>query len=652
MSEAESESGQEMPARLCPTLDSWAVPEHPLVTPLPYYPGLAEYAAIVRNEIVRRRDRSFAIAVDLPHGLEKPVLEAVKELPVPSLIIDQLSRGIAVLPSSAPIEAVRSYLEFGFELRFIDASLPVTGSMFDYQTFIQACRRFGIKTVLGDPLSYGVHPEELFHSYTATDERPTYLGVFAHNPDVYLRREAAPYDQAAVSPYLRTRLAYMAEKVRELEGAGVEILLVCDARYMDGILHHLTHESDPVDDTYVVPTRTIRLHEVDVHKVSEEVPFFAYLYELYRDSTINRRTWIQQLVREASGLDDACNPLCDTIAYAEKVALMQGDSVPDLAHLAVAAKMICGDEFTLSLVAKALTYPPAEESLPADCTRSLWVFMGRVSPLGMRPGNLDSSLRVLDFNFMPVRGFQLTARGWREVLGGGRGRGNLEQQLITGNKRNGWYSRWKRMPESYKSEREFTNYVLGRFPADSVSDEDWYPVEYSASLELGLDLRECLRYSHLDRIYVKRPDAVGNACYIFDYRGYRAQRSSAVPVETGRSLSHFFLDRYFDWAGLGVYTPMHYDSVVMAMFTRLTVPVTDIFTTIDDGNPLASTVSLGLEHCDQVIVFTDRPEEMGASVLKTGRVVRRPLRAIPAPVLNKMAAFDISHYRFDSTRGD
>jgi len=636
------------------------VPGHPLVTPVPYHPGLAEYAVMVREEIVQRSDRSFVIAVDLPHGLEKPVLEAVKRLPTPSLILDVLNRGIPILPSSAPIEAVRSFLEYGYDIRFIDASLPVTGSMVDYQGFIGACRRFGIETVVKSPRTFGVHPEELFRSGIESIECRDHEACFPHCPPVYLNQEGAGYDEATTSPYLQTRLAYMAGKILELEQAGVEVLLVCDVRHLDGIIHHLGRETVAIDDTYVVPTRTIPLLEDDVGRVTEEIPFFAYLYDLYRDTPVDRATWLRHLVTEASTPEDPGGALCDMIAYAEKVALMHGDLVPGLYHLLVAAKAICGDEFMTSLLKKAISYPPASGgSQTTGRTRFSGSFLARLFPTETVSEDPDSAPRLVDFNFIPIRGFICSLAGKGTFLNHSP-RGKLEWR-IRSTRRSGYYCRWKRTPESYRAERAFTRYILNRFSPTAPSDEESMPREYFTSLEMGIDIRESLRNSHLDQIYVKTPQATGNVCYIFDYRLYHSEESGGEPeggrnVAEGRyrteSLIAFFFDRYLDWVGLGVQTGLHYRSAVLAMFTRLEVPVTEIYNSLECDQPLSSALSLGLEHGNRVVIFTDRPEDLDASVLRTGRVTCHPLGAIPSSVLEKMHEFDISHYRYDSTRGD
>jgi hypothetical protein len=125
---------------------------------LPYVPGIAEYAAQVRKEILERKDSDFILAIDLPHGLENEVMTAVKTLPKVSVIVDKLLRGIPIIPTSAPIEAVRSFQDSGIEMQFIDTSLPVTGNLDDYRYFTDQCRLSGVETVLKNAEYYGISP--------------------------------------------------------------------------------------------------------------------------------------------------------------------------------------------------------------------------------------------------------------------------------------------------------------------------------------------------------------------------------------------------------------------------------------------------------------------------------------------------------------
>jgi len=123
---------------------------------IPYIPGIAEYAALVREELNKRKDSDFLIAVDLPHGLESQVVTATKSLPQVSVIVDQLFRGIPIIPTSAPIEAVRSFGETGTDVRFIDTTLPVTGNLDDYRYFIDQCRLSGVGEVIKNAKSHGI----------------------------------------------------------------------------------------------------------------------------------------------------------------------------------------------------------------------------------------------------------------------------------------------------------------------------------------------------------------------------------------------------------------------------------------------------------------------------------------------------------------
>ncbi len=98
------------------------------IFPLHYVPGIAEYASQVRDEIRKRAGSDFLIAVDLPAGYEAMVIDAVQKLPEVSIIVDEIGKGIPVIPTSPPVEAVRSYQEQGLDLGFIAPSLPVVGN--------------------------------------------------------------------------------------------------------------------------------------------------------------------------------------------------------------------------------------------------------------------------------------------------------------------------------------------------------------------------------------------------------------------------------------------------------------------------------------------------------------------------------------------
>ena len=148
---------------------------------IPYIPGYAEYAARVRDEILKRKGSDFIIAVDLPRGLESQVIEATKKLPEASVIVDRLNRGIPILPTSAPIEAVRSYLEYGTDLQFIDTSLPVIGNMDDYQLFANSCILHGIEEVLQKPEQFGIPEKDITKSWISSLADMNYTAPFVHS---------------------------------------------------------------------------------------------------------------------------------------------------------------------------------------------------------------------------------------------------------------------------------------------------------------------------------------------------------------------------------------------------------------------------------------------------------------------------------------
>lgn len=646
------------PGAPSPALSEWTVPGHPLVTPVPYRRCLAEYAALVRDEIARRRESSFIVAVDLAGGLENEVMAAVRRLPAASVIVDRFSRAIAVLPSSAPIEAVRSFLEAdaAFDIVFIDLALPPTGSLGDYRAFVRACNTVGFDRVLRDPLSYGVHPDELVRSWAAGTVLPAPPAGFAHAPEVHLRQAASDWDDAAASPYVVTRVAHMASRVRELEERGIEVLVIADLRHMPGIVAHLDREDPRIDETCVVPTITAPLMEREVAGFTDEVPYFGYLYDLYRGTRVDRRQWLEHLIGQAFVPGDPPDMLVKNVALAERMGLVCRDTAPDLDAILSSARVVCGEEFTTRLLEKALSYPPAEGVVPAR--RALAEFLSSVpswarlsGPPGP-PGHGDADfLGVVEYGTLePMPAFDVSQTGWKRVINRNGG-GPLERELLDGYRgslRSSSYYRWKRTPPSYRAEHALARHLLSRFPVEECSDDECCPVEFTDSLELGLDLRQTLREAHLDRVYIREPAAPVSACYVVDFRG-----PPPDPHDPRFGFStRFFLDANADWAGVGEETGMRIRCLVAAMFTALTVPVTSIFGQLRGVDPLGSAVALGLAHADRVLVFTDRPGEMGPAAAHRHRVERRPRSAIPRRLLEGMRTFEIAYYRDDDARGD
>ena len=604
---------------------------------LPYVAGFAEYAGQVRTEILKRVGSDFVIAVDLPSGLEEQILAATRELPTISVVLDQLNRAIPIIPSSAPIEAVRSYLEYGYDLRFIDASLPIPGNMEEFRHLVERCSLFGVENVLRNPDSYGISLEKLFESrYTRMkDEREPVL--FSHVPEITLNTTLPEYHPEDASPYLQTRLQYMAMQLQSLQTRGIDVLLVCSHHLVNGILHYMDTEIPWIDDRYVLPTKTCIVAEEEILSVTNEIPYFMYLYELFRDVPVDRKEWIQTLYQEPDC--DGLSPdlLASTQNYATRLALTDADIVPDLFNLVAAAKYVVDDTYALKVLEQAITYPPAKNATPNCRFRNI------------RDFNLDS---LSDARTLTLKQNLLDSGG-----------GNTERRRDNSSSSYCGYLRFSRTPESYNNEREFMRYVAARFTSTRPSENEYVAEEYACGLQEGIDLRETLRERHTGRIYVKEPVPENTAAYVLDYRSYIEKKPSQSSenndvnkllslISSPEYSSHFFFDRNYALAGIGIQKGNHYTSQVLLTFANLDVSPTTFFTRISTTNPLASAAKVGLDYARHLFVFTNAPEELENANIDRSRIKVYPCSVIPAPIYDKMREFDVGYWRNDDKAGD
>ena len=349
---------------------------------LPYVPGIAEYAAQVRKEILDRKDSDFTLAIDLPHGLENQVITAAKMLPKVSVIADQLFRGIPIIPTSAPIEAVRSFQESGIDMRFIDTSLPVTGNLDDYRYFTDQCRLSGVESVLKNAEYYGISPKDILRSWVEALQGENNPGGFSHLPELATDLMRSRKSDDRISAYLQTRLQYMAIQLKELLSHDIDVVLVCSASHVNGILHFLNVPLEPVDDTFVVPSRICAVSEEDILKISPEVPFFMYLYELFRDTPVEREKWISHAYCGTDRTDIPADTIRVTHQYGYNLALTDKELYPDIYNLVAAAKYCVDDNYAVRVFQKLKSYPPNERTSSECLVKNLYDY--NFMPLGNR----------------------------------------------------------------------------------------------------------------------------------------------------------------------------------------------------------------------------------------------------------------------------
>ena len=608
---------------------------------LPYVPGIAEYAAKVRKEILGRKDSDFILAIDLPHGLENQVMTAVKTLPKVSVIVDQLLRGIPIIPTSAPIEAVRSFQDSGIEMRFIDTSLPVTGNLDDYRYFTDQCRLSGVESVLKNAEYYGISPKDILRSWVESLHMENKPAGFTHLPELVTDLMRSENFNERISPYLKTRLQYMAIQLRELLRQEMDVILVCSVSHVNGILHFLDAPLEPVDDSLIVPSRICALGEEDIYKISTEVPFFMYLYELYRDTPIEREKWISHVCCGTDCKEIPAEKVRVTQQFGYNLALSDEELYPDIYNLVAAAKYCVDDDYAVRVFKKLRSYPP-NENIASECTVK----------------NLQ------DYNFMPLGNRRSLTLSVSTIYDPPEIR-KIRKKIFPP-PRTMYYSRWARTPESLQKELDFMKYMKSRFTALRESSEDYCVQEFSSGFYDGIDVRETIRNKPFNKIYVRKPAVENRVAYVIDYRSAAIPVSVKEPSSDKKSgsiqvsldnrtrfcQSKIFFDKNHSWVGLSSYNGKHYINGVMVAFAGVTDDPIPMMDELNYSRPLESAVNIGKKYAKQVFVFTDSPEEVVMTAPDKKCVQVLPCSAIPAAIYEKMREFDISHYRYDDKRGD
>ncbi len=608
------------------------------LTVIPYVADYAEFAARTRAEILRRKGADFIVAVDLPQGLEEQILKTVRSLPEPSLIIDPLKRGILVTPSSAPVEAVRSFLEYGYELHCIDASLPVAGNLSEYEYFIRMCRLHGPESVINNSEQYGISQNDIFQAWAATASgAASATPGFFSLPQRLSTDDCPPFDPASCSPYRLTRFQCMAMHLKELLRSGPEVLFVCARGNVSGILSSLSADLPSFDDSYRLPVRVCKVPEKVFPTLAREVPFITYAYELYRDTPFDREHWIRHLYTEDCGAVPA-QEITGAMEYAFRLALADQQIHPDLYNLTASAKYMQGDARALQIYEKAVSYPPAR-GLESNCTFK----------------------SVVDYEFNPLS--EVRVLSLRSAV--------LDRPLrpLNPKSKNTWssssYARFTRTKQCLQAELDLVKYLRSHFGAPTISERESIPVEFTCGLRNGIDYRQTIRNQYRSRIYVRQPVLENTSCYVLDYRsGEETKKPPATEVPGTRFRlaiindasegypTHIFLDKQYPWIGTARHVGNHYVAKVMMAFMSLPFSPTKIYEKISYSDPLPSAVNLGMRHAKRVVVFTDRPYDLRTNRRQKQRLDVYPLQALPVKIREKMKTFDIVGYRYDDKPGD
>ncbi len=571
---------------------------------IPYIGALGEYAAVVRAEMLRRRETDFIVAVDLPAGLEEAVLAAVKDLPLPSIIAMPDRRAVPVLPSSAPIEAVRSYLDCGLDLAFVDTPLPVLGSVEDYLLFDSVCREIGCTNTyarlkeleyslpVGDVVKPGeTSPGELFEP-------------FKHVVPAIERRvvTSGSYDALPIS--MKTRVQFMAYRLRQVLEREIDVVFVCSAPLVAGVVACVGRELPSFPDDFRVPTMTFHLAAVEIPAVTDELPYCSWLYEMNRNRAVDRHAWIRQIYREASeGLEVTPRDVIQAARYAGRLALTDGQSAAGLQDLVTAASGVVDPAYANAVRAKALSYPPAGETAQNGLPPLRHVQTGE--PLGTPPEPPASP-----------------------------GAQDNEKKLAAMAERERWVA-FTRAPTSVEDEIALMHHLASRFTARRPSATETETREFTCGFREGLDLREMLRDGTGSTIFVREAVMEQAAAYVLDLRTTSLARAAelARPGETtdeswDRYARQFNMRRNFPVFGVALVEAHRLTPAVLTVLPQLTRSYHELTSEISTIDPLSSVIAIALDQSPYVFVFTDCPDEVDCDARDRERLRVLPIVSI------------------------
>lgn len=554
-----------------------------------YQPHLAEYAWEVRSTLLEKADENYIIAVDLPQGLENEVLSAVKDLPKLSLITDSLNRTIPIIPTSAPIEAVRSYLDFGHDLVFLDTCFPVSCSLEEWNQFQNEVNKWGIDHVIENAEEIGIDLKKIIG--VKKQESKTHRNCsFIDTPEVCTLQK--PFESTEDLEYLSVRRQIMAMRLLSLLKLGKPVIFVCHHMHCSEVTRLLTYDNREITTCPItLPTKICKVREGDIPLITDEIPYHMYLYELFRDTPVNRQDWIERICVEVDEHEDV-ETIQNIVRFSKKISLIRGRRNPDLSSILTASECCTDEIYTQKLKEVALSYPPADKDSNTPVNLHLdYNFQALTEPDTQKP-----SVNI-PWEKMRWEKMQIMQRY------------KLPHNFIY------------RFPESIRNELKARKYFSGKYRFFSQGDSN-SAMPFFSGIGEGVDVRETLRDIHSHQIYVQQPEIINNASYVFDFGGeptgcvYYFKRRALLGLSKKEESPYW----------------NHYIFTHVALFAQSKKTINWWMDDLDYHSPLPSTLKVALDHSDMVYLFSDSSQEIPVDKKYRSKVHRIPLRRIPVPI--------------------
>jgi hypothetical protein len=443
----------------------------PRVRVLPIIHGSGDFAIRVREELLSRP--YDCVAVPLPPSFQEDVEAAIEQLPAISVV--------AQLDVDSDDDESLDDGETGFSYVPID---PCQG-------VIAALR-----------LAMGERMARAFIDM----ETPRIEATSMAFPDPYALKKVSPEGfAAAVLPILpppspgqhHRRIAWMASRLRELEGRHKSTLLVCSLSDWPWIRDAYRRQSETTEPaSFFAPIQTFGVDPKTLVFLLGELPFLTGLYERGRreltpDDNLSVDGVKEMVLRARDVLKDRLPRVSARVTpqllsvyfrYVRNLSLVERRLTPDLYTLVVAAQQTAGDDLAIAIGEAAREYPYGDLG---EFDSALRMGVGRAEVPGWGTSKMVSRLpgQALEWRSckLRTRPLERDKKAWRQ-------RWNPFGMCS-------WPPEDDRIESFQRHVRDQARAILG---ADLARSE-----KFTSSVMDGLDIRETLRNWHSGDLYVK-----------------------------------------------------------------------------------------------------------------------------------------------------
>ncbi|MEW6710298.1 MAG: hypothetical protein AB1403_10790 [Candidatus Riflebacteria bacterium] len=450
---------------------------------VPSYHFWPEFAQLVRQQIADYQPD--LVAVELPDNLQTLVLRAVSFLPALSAVLTPADEFFPVTPEDSIIEAIRSAVEKGIEVAFVDLDiaeeLPLIGEGRDF--FADSAMLEGMNLSEFMELSSTKLPEKTQNK-------------------AFLAREE-----------------HMSARLIELSEKHERILFVCGMVHWRRIKKRLSQKNQLFSHRLPPGGALASITPKAVAGISGMIPFRAACYEKARASVnFNLKTWLSSLFTEAGKSIDheiSGTELTDLLRFGRNQAIIAGKLAPDLGCLDNIGQAIIDQYYSASVRKKCREYEFGQAPLPLSIDYEEGFFL--------RSGQKKYPLQ-------PYQGWGLEKSGDENespdlVDERVDGRNHPEREEILRHPYRPLSDYWGRYGDEMDEEERFVS-TLERWACQKGSGDEFETAEFADGLLDGIDVGATIR------------DLVSGRLFIKEFSG-EEPRFSAVMVEFNHDFRGF-----------------------------------------------------------------------------------------------------------------